>query len=193
MVEVFSLYNFIPPEDKQRFKGLTDHLSVEKGDYLLFEGDIQERLFLIKSGVACLVDDRGAKLRVIDFSYNNRFCADPASFSQQTPADYCIQCLSDCHIEAIRFEDLQQVFEESPATERAYRLLLEKLYAALLDKSLKMTSLSIEERFIWVMNKRPELFKLVQHKYIASYTNIDSTNFSKLFNQYCIKNGLIYE
>lgn len=193
MVDLLSLYYFIPASDKKLFKSLTKTIAKKKEDYLLFDGDIQNELYLVKSGVAYLYDDRGAKLRVLDFSYNNRFCANFESFSDQSPSKLCIQCLTDSIIERISYDDLYTVFNESQAIERAYRMLLEKLLISMINKSIEFDSLSIEERFLLIMSKKPELFKLVPHKYIASYINIDSTNFSKLYNQYCVNNDLYYE
>ncbi len=193
MVDLLSLYEFIPPADKQLFKTLSNRSTCKKGDFLLLDGDIQEELYCIKSGIAFLYLELEHGLKVIDFAYHNRFCADVSSFSNQIPASYCIQCLEDCEIESIRFIDLQQIFNASPATERAYRIVLEKVLTALLNKCLLNETKSIKERFQWIMHQKPELFRLVPHKYIASYIHIDPTNFSKLYNQYCIKNGLHYE
>ena len=49
---------------------------------------------------------------------------------------------------------------------------------------IDLSCLSIEERFYQLVSKRHEIFGLVQHKYIASYLNIDPTNFSKLYNNF---------
>lgn len=160
---------------------------------MLFDGDTQRELFMVKSGIACLYDDSGAKRNLIDFAYQNRFCADFISFSSQSPSKYCIECLSDCEVAGISYPDLQRAFDQSPAIERAYRLLLERMLVAALKKNIIDRTYSMEERFTSIMNKKPELFQLVPHKYIASYANMDVTNFSKLYNQYCVNNGLQYE
>lgn len=190
---MLSTYNFIPSNEKKLFKSRTSSFTRKKGDYLLFDGDVQNDLFLIKSGITCLFDDKGEKLTLIDFSYCNKFAVDIESFYNQTPSNYCIKCLDDCEIDCIRYDDLQSVFNESQAIERSFRLLEERVLISLLSKSIKQQTLNIEERFVWVMNKRPELFKLVQHKYIAAYISIDPTNFSKLYNKYCVNGGLIYQ
>jgi signal-transduction protein with cAMP-binding, CBS, and nucleotidyltransferase domain len=193
MIDLLSLYHFIPSWDKKLFNSMTSTIAAKKEDYLLFDGDIQNELYLIKAGVAYLYDDRGPKLRVLDFAYNNRFCANFESFSDQSPSKLCIQCLTDSIIERISYDDLYTVCNESQAIERAYRLFLEKLLISVINRTIEFDSLSIEERFLQIMSKKPELFKLVPHKYIASYINVDSTNFSKLYNQYCVNNDLYYE
>ena len=192
MIEIINLYQHIPPDDRDQFVHSVITFEKKKGDFLLFDGDVQGDLFMIKSGVACLFDDSGRNRRIIDFFYHNRFCADFISFTNQIPSTYCIKCLSDSQIECISYEHLSEVLDQSRAIERAYRILLENLLIAALKQNESLKALDMEGRFKRIMHHKPELFKLVSHKYIASYINIDVTNFSKLYNKYCVKNGLLY-
>ncbi|MEN0006272.1 MAG: cyclic nucleotide-binding domain-containing protein [Bacteroidota bacterium] len=104
MIEILSLYHPIPAVEQQYFRSLTQSSTFKKGDYLLFDGEVQEELYLIKSGVAYLFLELEHRNKVIDFAYHNRFCADLASLSTQTPAQYCIQCLEDSEVERISFQ-----------------------------------------------------------------------------------------
>jgi CRP-like cAMP-binding protein len=123
-------------------------------------------------------------MKVVDFAYRNRFCADLHSFSNQTKSIYCIESMEDSTVEQISHEDLMHLFDCSRDIERAYRLLSEKILGAVLHRHLDLSILSIEERFTKIVRTRPELFGLIQHKYIASYLNIDPTNFSKLYHNF---------
>ena len=148
---------------------------------------------MIRDGIAVLYDDSGRNRRVVDFFYNNRFCADFISFTDRIASKYCIECISDCTVEVISYENLQRNLDQFTAIEKAYRVLLEKILIAALQQNQDQKVLCMEDRFKRIMHKKPELFKLVQHKLIASYANIDVTNFSKLYNKYCMRNGLYYE
>lgn len=126
--------------------------------------------------------DRDDKRQVIDFAYRNRFCVDLHSFTNQVESSFCIECMQDSQVESISYEDLNHVLDGYPSIQKAYRILLERVYTALLERKLDLGLLTIQERFNQVIASRPELFTLVPHKYIASYLNIDATNFSKLYN-----------
>lgn len=193
MIEILSLYNKIPFADKKLFESSVNSIETKKGDFLLFEGDVQDHLFMIKDGVTMLYDDTGRKRRIVDVFYNNRFCANFRSFTHQIASKYCIACFSDCTIEIISREDLYQILDQSKAIERAYRVLLEKILIAALRQNENQKILCMEDRFKLIMHNKPELFKLLPHKLIASYANIDVTNFSKLYNKYCMRNRLLYE
>lgn len=131
--------------------------------------------------------DKASKMKVVDFAYSNRFCADIDSFSNQTKSVFCIECMEDSMFESISYENLISLFDTSKDIERAYRVLTEKILGAVIKRHLDLSCLTIEERFAKFVATRPELFKLVQHKYIASYLNTDPTNFSKLYHNFAKK------
>ncbi|MES2477970.1 MAG: cyclic nucleotide-binding domain-containing protein [Bacteroidota bacterium] len=183
MVEIFSLYNSISNSEKKLFETKVEVNNFKKGEFLLIDGEIQNKLYLVENGLAMMYFDNGDKIQAIDFAYRNRFCVDVNSFSNQTKSIYCIECMEDCTIESITYDDLINVFENSRDTERAYRILTERILYSVIKRHMNLSCMSIQERFNQIINTRPELFRLVQHKYIASYLNIDPTNFSKLYNQ----------
>jgi CRP-like cAMP-binding protein len=183
MVEILSLYNSISSSDKKLFKSSLEIKKYIKGDFLLIDGEIQNKLYLVKSGLAMMYYDNAEKRQIIDFAYRNRFCADINSFSNQTKSIYCIECMEDSAVESISYENLLSIFENSRDIERAYRILTERILYSVINRHLNLSCMSIQERFNQIIITRPELFSLVPHKYIASYLNIDPTNFSKLYNQ----------
>lgn len=183
MIEILSLYYPITSQDKHFFSSKTEIKSYKRGEYLLVDEDVQEKLFLVKKGTTMLYYDNEGKKEVIDFAYQNRFSVDINSFSNQTPSKYNIKCIEDCEIEAISYCDLNDFFDLSPDTERAYRILLETILSATVRRLLNQHILTIQQRFDNLVASRPELFKIVAHKHLASYLNINPTNFSKLFNQ----------
>lgn len=193
MVEILSLYHFIPAAQKKLFNIKLKRQTIKRGDFLLMDEEVQERLYLVKRGVLIFYFDTDKGFEILDFAYQNRFCADLDSFTNQSPSDYCIQCVVDGEVEYIHLADLESILAESPDIERAYRLLTERILVSLLKKQLNQRIMSIQQRFALLMEKQPELFKLVPHKYIASYINIDPTNFSKLYNQFCKNGGLYFE
>jgi CRP-like cAMP-binding protein len=182
MIQILGLYHQISSLEQAEFESKVETFRLKKGEYLLMDGDVQEKMYMIKKGIAMTFLEIKDKRQVIDFSYANKFCADINSFSNQTQANYCIECATDIEIEAISYVDLMLMFEKYSNIERAYRILLEKILAAVLKKKLELSTLTIKERFHTLIASQPELFSLVSHKLIASYLNIDPTNFSKLYN-----------
>ncbi|TXF74875.1 Crp/Fnr family transcriptional regulator [Chryseobacterium sp.] len=182
MVEILNLYSSISSSDRKSLESKVGSDTFKKGDLILIDGEIQDKLYLVRKGLLLTYFDNGEKRKVIDFAYKNRFAVDIDSFSNQDKSIYCIECMEDSLVEFIHYEDLMNLFDLSKDIERAYRILTEKILCSVLKRNLELSCLSIEERFFQTVCKRPELFNVVQHKYIASYLNINPTNFSKLYH-----------
>lgn len=182
MIQILSLYNPIPGPQQSEFEKHVERFEIKKGEYLLLDGETQDQLYLVREGLTMMYKEYGEKKLVLDFAYRNRFSVDLDSFRKQSASNYSIICMEDCTIEAIKYDELMGLFDQFPAVERAYRILSEQILVAVLSSKISLSTLSIQERFHKLIATRPELFSLVPHKHIASYLNIDPTNFSKLYN-----------
>ncbi len=85
-------------------------------------------------------------------------------------------------MECLKYEDLQTIYDLSQQIERLFRKINERLLAGILNQYMELRAMTISERFRAFCNRSPHLLQQVPHKYIASYLDIDATNFSKLFN-----------
>lgn len=157
-------------------------VSFKKGDYITLPGQVQENLYVVQSGVQMSFFEDEKKMHVTAFTYSNDMCAVPESFFFQKPSKLSILCLSDSEMSAISFADLNGLFDQSQSLERFFRKATEGVLAGVINRHLELHSLSMEERFRAFATRSPHIFRLVAHKYIASYLGIDPTNFSKLFN-----------
>jgi CRP-like cAMP-binding protein len=122
------------------------------------------------------------KIHVIAFTYQPNPCAIPESFSFQTPSKYFLKCLSDSDFNYLTFDVLQELFDRSREIERLFRKMTDAILAGLINRHIELHALSIEERYKTFCQRSGHLLQLVPHKYIASYLDIDPTNFSKLYN-----------
>jgi hypothetical protein len=64
-----------------------------------------------------------------------------------------------------------------------FRKINEKLLSGFLNQHIELRTLTMAERFKIFCARSPHLLQQVPHKYIASYLDIDATNFSKLSNK----------
>lgn len=182
---LFNYFNVFHPIAEADYRLLTSHFkprSFKKGDLLTVPGQVQKELFFVKSGVQMSYFDAEEKVHVIAFTYAPNPCAIPESFSFQAPSRYFLSCLSDSEMDAISFETLQNIFDQSQALERLFRRMTEAILAGMINRHIELHSMTIEERYRAFCQRSPHLLQLVPHKYIASYLSIDPSNFSKLFN-----------
>ena len=154
----------------------------KKGENVIAPGQIQHELYFIKSGVQMCHVDTDTKTHVLAFTYYPNICSIPGSFSTQMPSKYFFTCMADSEMECLKYGDLQAIYDQSREIERLFRKINERLLEGLIHQHIELRAMTIAARFKAFCKRSPHLLQQVPHKYIASYLDIDATNFSKLFN-----------
>ncbi len=153
-----------------------------KGEYVIQAGEIQRNLFFVQTGLQMAYLETPKKLHILAFTYAPGVLAVPDSFALQIPSHYAVRALEDSELWRISFQDLQICFDQSQSIERLFRKLTEIILAGLIDRFSEWQAFTIEERFRLFCARSAHLLNRVPHKYLASYLDIDATNFSKLYN-----------
>lgn len=182
----YKYFNQFHDISKTDYDLLTKNLksrSFKKGDFITVPGQIHRELYFVNKGVQMSAFDAGKNPHVIAFTYPPDLCAIPESFSFQVPSKYFLTCLTDSEMEYLTYEELMILFEKSQQIERLFRRMTEFVLAGIINRHIERHSQTIEERFKTFCQRSPHLLQLVPHKYIASYVDIDPTNFSKLYNR----------
>jgi len=172
----------LPENDCQLFVERLKPRVFKTGEMLVSPGQIQKDLYLITHGVQMSYIENDDNLHVIAFTYPPNFCAIPESFCFQKPSAYCLKAITETDAMAISYQALEKVFDLSPAVERLFRKMTERVLCGLISRHVDLHTLSIEQRYKTFCQRSAHLLQTVPHKYIASYLGIDSTNFSKLYN-----------
>ncbi|MBY0425449.1 MAG: Crp/Fnr family transcriptional regulator [Cytophagales bacterium] len=182
-LEYFNLFHPIGANEHQLLSKKLKSKQFNKGDSIVVPGQIQKELYFVNKGVQMSYFDMDQKSHVIAFTYAPNLCAIPESFSQQIPSKYFLTSVTDSELEYITYEELHQVFDQSPSIERLFRKMTEIILSGLINRHIELHTLTIEQRYKAFCQRSAHLLHLVPHKYIASYLGIDPTNFSKLYNQ----------
>lgn len=180
--DYFSLFHTISKDEYETFCSHLSHKSYKKKDFILREGQVQRELLFVRKGYQLSYHEHQDKIHVIAFTYPPGLCAVPESFLYQKPSTYNLKCVTDSEFEAISFESLNALFDQFPNIERLFRKITEAILIGMIQRHLDLHTLTIEQRFKSFTSRNPQLLHLLPHKYIASYLDIDRTNFSKLFN-----------
>jgi CRP-like cAMP-binding protein len=167
-------YNILREEFKTK--------SCKKNEHLIVPGQIQKELYFVKKGVQMSTYEAENKSITVAFTYPPNLCAIPESFSLQKPSQYFLTCITDSEFDSISYDQLQLLFDHSQGIERLFRKMNEALLAGVINRHIELQTLTIQQRYKSFCVRSPHLLQMVPHKYIASYLNIDNTNFSKLYN-----------
>ncbi|MFT7482187.1 MAG: CRP-like cAMP-binding protein [Oceanospirillaceae bacterium] len=172
----------ISDEEIKQLQKVSFRKSYNKKEVIVQQGKTQMDLLFVRSGIQINFVETERKLAVGTFYYAPSLCFIPNSFYQQVPSPFVLQCLTGSEFNAISFTDLQQTFDKYPNVERLFRKISKRITVGLIERQVALQTQTIEERFQDFCKRSPHLLQMVPHKYIATYLNIDPTNFSKLYN-----------
>ena len=80
----------------------------------------------------------------------------------------------------IRKADAEKLFDASHQLERFGRLSMQEAFLKLITRVERMSMRSNEQRYLRLLEKRPELFQRVPNYLIASYLGMTPVGLSKL-------------
>lgn len=152
-----------------------------KGDFLLKKGQVANEYFIIETGLirSYLYDYEGNEITT-DFKSNKEVSIEVASIFQRIPTEEYIQCLTDCVLWKITFDDFQELYHQIPAMREWGRAWMSfELYLSK-KRATEMITLPATQRYLQLMEEKPLVIQQAALKYIASYLGITDTSLSRI-------------
>jgi CRP-like cAMP-binding protein len=150
-----------------------------KKECLIRAGEVDNYFNFIIKGLVRKYYKKGKDQINTQISYEGHIIHSQESFHSRTPSEYYVETIEPTTVVSISFEDLEKMYSRSHKMERLGRLVI-TFTMVLKDRwQMHMIKLSPRERFIYFMNKNPELLQRVPQKFLASYLNIKPETFSR--------------
>lgn len=185
ILQYVSRYITLSEEEEAFFISVLKHKKLRKKQYLLQAGDVCRHECFVLSG--CLrsyyVDEQGQE-HVVQFSVENWWTSDLASFISGKPATYNIDALEDSEVLQIEKNDLEQLYVQVPKFDRMFRVLLQNAFVAQQERTAQSLSLSAQEQYLNFIKKYPDVEQRVPNHQIASYLGITPESLSRIRKQY---------
>ncbi|MCK0159619.1 Crp/Fnr family transcriptional regulator [Allomuricauda sp. F6463D] len=178
-----NIYNHpsISDADLKSIIGAHKQVTFKKHDTILKEGSMSNAYYLIEKGMfrSYLIDYSGNEITT-DFFDSNDILIDVASLFLRVPSKETIQALSDSKVWEIDFNAFQNLYSTIGGfTEWGRTWMTNQLFEAK-SRAVSMHTQSASERYLSLMNKKPQIIKDVPLKYIATYLGITDTSLSRI-------------
>ncbi len=156
-------------------------LNFKKGDFFLKENDISNDYFILESGVArSFVFDINNNDITINFFTECDIIIEASSIFQRIPSIENIQAETDCIVWKISYDDFQELFHSIPALTEWGRAWMSYQLFYLKNRSVEMITKSATERYLNLMESKPDVLKFAPLKNVASYLGITDTSLSRI-------------
>lgn len=153
---------------------------LEKDEILLQEGKTCRFLYFIKSGFVRGFYHHDGKEITSWFAYENDALTSMYSFISQKPSFETIEVLEDCILYEISYENVQFLFKKYPEFNLIGRLITEKYYIKLEERTMSLQFQSATERYLKILQEQPLLLQKASLGMLASYLGISQETLSRI-------------
>lgn len=101
------------------------------------------------------------------------------SFHSRSPSEYAVEAIEPSIVVSATYEQLETVFAQSQKMEHLGRMVITHTMVLKDRWQMQLVKHTPRERFIYFVNKNPELVQRVPQKFLASYLNIKPETFSR--------------
>lgn len=165
---------------KNALKSVISVRRVRKGELLVQNGKICNHLFFIRKGALRGYHYQQGKEITAWFGFENDFATSTYSFVAQKEGYENIEAIENCILYSISYQDLNQVYRLFPEFNYAGRLLTEKYYLDLLDRTLMLQYQTARESYEQLIKSHPHILKRASLGHIASYLGISQETLSRI-------------
>jgi len=156
-----------------------------KGQFLLQAGEALNCYYILLQGtVMGFVNDANGNQITINLYNDFDVVIDVNALFQRKKTVENWQCLTDCSLLRIMFEDFQELFHSIYGFREWGRTWMANELFQMKERSIEMLTLSAKERYAKLMELKPYMFHTVPLKYIASYLGVTDTSLSRIRKEY---------
>lgn len=172
----------LSPEEIGLFNTFWTAKTLEKGDYLLQNGEVCKTDNYVISGslkAFYINPDKGTE-EILYFAIDDWWATDILSFQKQEPSMYTIQALEKTELLQIQHLAFQKMLAEIPRLERYFRIILEGYTASLQRRIVINNTYDAAHRYADFLRNYPQLAKRVPQYLIASYLGVTPEFISRI-------------
>jgi len=152
----------------------------DKKARILEEGELENYMNIVARGLVRKYLPVRNKEIVIQLATEGHIVHSEISFHYRTPSKAVVETIEPSMLLSISYDNLQQLYEQFPKTERLGRLIASDLFVRADVHYVDQLKKNVRERFLDYVQNHPHMLQRVPQKYLASYLNIKPETFSRL-------------
>jgi CRP/FNR family cyclic AMP-dependent transcriptional regulator len=159
-------------------------VKLKKRRLLVREGDlVKHEYFVIKGCLRSYCTDASGKEFTYQFAAENWWISEREAFVKQIPATTAIECIEDCELLALSYDDRAKLGRDMWKYEHYIAVKSNLGYVALQKRLQLLIMGSTKERFENFVKQYPDLYNRVPKSVIASYLGVSRETISRLYRK----------
>ncbi len=181
--EVKKIFESYFNADMKIWKGFSEKITVrefEKSEIIKDYNGVERYLNIVIKGSAGLFVWDGKRDICINLLYEKSFISDYMSFLNQQASVIKTEALEESILWSISYSDLNELYQRSETGSRIGKAISEMLYIKKQQEQINLLTLSAQERYVKLIESRPEIFLRTPLKIIASYLGLTAESLSRI-------------
>jgi CRP-like cAMP-binding protein len=179
LFDFISKYISLTEDEKNAILSLDIFRSVKKGTILLQEGQKSKVSYFVLKGCIRVYYILDGEEKTTAF-YTEMEALTPPCVISKTPAEYYISCVEDSILLVSNSDMGEEINRKFPKFDVMCRMLSEELLAKQQIDFDEFKTSSPEQRYLNLIEKRPDLIQRVPQHQLASYLGIKPQSLSRL-------------
>lgn len=158
----------------------TEIKEISKNTIITRYGQVEHYAYFLLQGIVKINMNYNGEERILEFFLPNSFFSSYTSFLTQKPSDVEITALTDIVVETIYFRDMAKAYETSLLANKLGRMVTEQYYIRKTNREKDFLTKSATERYMELLEERPELLRDIPVNMIAKYLGIKPESLSRI-------------
>ncbi len=171
------------PLSQEEVEAIVATMSIKqykKGTVLLKEGQVSSEVYFVVDGCVrqyYLVD---GDEKTSNFFTEEQWVISMQSFGQNKPSDHFMDCCMDSSLVVGNREKEEDLYRKYPKFETVSRKVMEKVFAEQQEIMSSYSTDTAEQRYLKLLESRPDLFQKIPQYQIASYVGVKPESLSRI-------------
>ncbi|MDO1449737.1 Crp/Fnr family transcriptional regulator [Rhodocytophaga aerolata] len=180
ILEYISTYVPLTQEEKSSILKEVPYKTFKKGTHLLQEGQISKECYFTIQGLIRQYELIEGEEKSTYFYSEGEAIVAFESASKQVPCKFSWICEEDTTVVIGRLDGIEAAYAKNPKLEKMSRLFINQQFGKYQDVSTSFITLDPEQRYLQLVEKRPDLLKRVAQYHLASYLGIKPETLSRI-------------
>lgn len=179
-VQHFSKISPLSAEEAAAIEASMRVETFKKGTMLLREGQVQVNSYFILEGCIreyILID---GEEKTTNFFTEEQWVISLGNFGAPSPSMHNLVCVEDTSVSIGNEREAQEMFKRFPRFETISRAVVEAAFAEQKQALTAYLTDSPEQRYLKLLNTRPDLFQRIPQYQLASYLGVKPESLSRI-------------
>ncbi|MNJ86187.1 Cyclic nucleotide-binding domain protein [compost metagenome] len=181
--KLLSYFSKILPLTQEEIDAIVATLTIKKypkGTILLKEGEVSAEAYFVLEGCVRQYFLINGEEKTNNFFTEEQWVISMQSMTNNAPSKHFLECLDECSLVVGNREKEEQLYQQHPKLETVSRKVMEQVFAEQQELSGSYFTDSPEERYINLLQTRPDLLQRVPQYIIASYIGVKPESLSRI-------------